>query len=265
MKIAILAAGKSDYFPLFIDKPKCLYHMDGKIQLQKAIEKAHHFVEYKDIIVVAGYKYKYIEHFLESYKDIVLKVNKNYSDAAIKSYRTAIEGETDDIVFVCADENINLNNFEKVCRSKSKIALLYHDQFYYYSTGIFKLRADQFQLLMDDRYLSFEYIKDIYCFANNKKTYDGSFSISSGICLGYTLIDFVRRIGNIQKIEKPKKHSIGDNVDFIYINAQREYHKDLDYFSDTDEYKKSFILRLYSKCFSNQIKRFCRAVKRYVK
>ena len=45
MKIAILAAGGSNYFPLFIDKPKCLYHKDGKIQLEKVIETVKQVVK----------------------------------------------------------------------------------------------------------------------------------------------------------------------------------------------------------------------------
>ena len=52
MKIAILAAGTSKYFPIFIDKPKCLYHLNGEIQLKRVIEDAKQFVKDKDIIVV---------------------------------------------------------------------------------------------------------------------------------------------------------------------------------------------------------------------
>ena len=64
MKMAILAAGKSDFFPIFIDRPKCLYHLNGKIQLERVIEDCLKIVPEENIIVVAGYKYKKIEKFL---------------------------------------------------------------------------------------------------------------------------------------------------------------------------------------------------------
>lgn len=263
MKIAILAAGRSDFFPIFIDKPKSLYHLNGQIQLKRVIENAKLFVEEKDIIVVAGYKYKYIEKFLkQNYSDITLKINERYRESAIYSFRKAVEGEKEDVVFILSDESISRKNLGRICASSKKMAILCHDNYYYYSLGIFKLRKDVLDIIIDDKYLSMDEIKKIYCFANNKSLYDGNFNINSGICMGYTVIDFVRRIGGINKIENPVLTYKDDNVDFLYFNADEEYTPDLDYFSDTDEYKDSVFLRCYSDYISDPIKRIGSGIKR---
>jgi hypothetical protein len=253
MKIAILAAGKSNYFPLFIDKPKCMYHLNGKIQLERVIEDAKTIVDEKDIIVVAGYKYNYIENFLKKYPDIVLKINEKYNDPAIWSFRKAIEDEDDDIVFMFADESISLQNIRRIAQSKRKMAILTHNKYWYYSLGIFKLRKDQLYLIADDRYLSFDYIKSIFEFANKRK-YDYSFNIKSGICIGYMIIDFVRRLGNIREIEDPRYNYEDEDIDFLYYNPKEEYVPDLDHIKDTDEYKNSIYLRLYTICISDLLK-----------
>lgn len=268
MKIAILAAGSSKYFPLLIDKPKCLYHLNGMIQLQRVIEDAKQFVDEKDIIVVAGYKYKYVKNFLNEYYPFVkLKVNENYKSSAIYSFRKAVEGESDDIVFMLGDESISRHNIERIASSKRKMAILCHDDYYYYSVGILKLRKDIFKIIEDDKYLSMDAMKEIYCFANNKEVYDGDFTINSGICLGYIFIDLVRRVGGIEVIENPVTTYKGEDIDFIHFNPKEEYTPDLDYFSDTDEYKNSKALRFYSNQISDRLRHLGRAprkVKRIV-
>lgn len=255
MKIAILAAGGSNYFPLFIDKPKCLYHKDGKIQLEKVIETVKQVVKEEDIIIVGGYKYKHIERFLTKYPKITFKINHNYAGPAIYTLRKAIENIEEDVVFLLADESISLKNVKRVAESVRDMSILCHNEYYYYSLGIFKLNKTQIQIINDDCYLDFEYIKKIYCFANNKQKYDGKFNINSGICMGYITIDFIRRIGNISKIENPIKYYTGANIDFLHYNPSEEYIDDLDKFKDTDEYKNSLILRLYSDCVSDVIRK----------
>lgn len=96
------------------------------------------------------------------------------------------------------------------------MSILYHNNYYYYSLGIFKLRKDQLDLLFDDKYLNMKEIQDIYCFANNKKIYDGNFNINSGICLGYIIIDLIRRIGNINKVENPAIYH-GENIKILIL------------------------------------------------
>ena len=265
MKIAILAAGGSDYFPLFIDKPKCMYHLNGEIQLERVIKDAKCFAEDKDIIVVAGYKYEYIENFLErNYPLIKCKINEKFNQQAIYSLRKAIENDEDDFVFMLADESIRRKNVERICSSNRKMALLCHDDYYYYSVGIIKLRKDQLYLLKDDKYLSMDAMKEIYCFANNKTEYDGSFNINSGICLGYMTIDFVRRIGGIDKITNPVLTYHGEDIDFIHYDPKSEYIKDLDSVEQTDEYKNSFLLRLYNKYVSKLIRKIIKVARRII-
>lgn len=255
MKIAILVAGTSKYFPLFIDKPKCLYHLDGMIQLQRVIEDARTVVEDKDIIVVGGYKHECIATFLKQYPDIVFKVNERYMEPAIYSFRKAIEDVDDDVVFMFGDESISRKNIRLIAGSDRKLSILCHDKGYYYSLGIFKLRHDVLDIINDDKYLSMDAMKEIYCFANQKKEYDGTFDINSGICIGYTMIDFVRRIGEIEKIENPAITYAGEDIDFFHYDIDKEYIPDLDYFSDTDEYKNSMMLRIYSDYISENVRR----------
>lgn len=258
MKIAILAAGTSKYFPILIDKPKCLYHLNGEIQLKRVIEDAKQFVADKDIIVVGGYKYKYIQKFLtRNYPEIEFRVNERYMEPAIYSFRKAIENVDDDVVFMFGDESISRKNIERIAKSDKKLSILYHDNFYYYSLGIFKLRKDVLNIFNDDKYLDIEAIKEIYSFSNNGKQYDGSFSINSGICIGYTMIDFVRRIGNISKIEYPGEYK-GSDIDFLHYDPSTEYIPDLDHISDTDEYKNSVLLRFYCRTISRVIKKVLR-------
>lgn len=255
MKIAILAAGSSKYFPLFIDKPKCLYHLEGEVQLERVIKVALKFVEEKNLIIVGGYKYKYIEKYLkEHHPDVDFRVNYTYDDPAIYSFRKAIENVDDDVVFMFGDENIAEKNVKKICDSDKAMAIMCHDTYYYYSLGIMKLRKDKLAILNDDCYLSMDYMKEVYCFANKKKEYDGCFTIFSGVCIGYTMIDIIRRIGEIKSIENPMETYKGTEIDFIHYD-NKEYIPDIDHFYDTDEYKKSLAWKVYDKCISNPIKK----------
>lgn len=251
MKIAILAASGSLYFPFFIDKPKSLYHINGEIQLEKVIKNALQIVNEEDIIIVAGYKYEYMESFLRKYPKIKLKINENYKKPAIYSFYKAIEDENEDIIFIMADESISISNIKRVAESKKEMALLTHDDFYYYSLGIFKLSKNQFYQFNQD-YLEWDYIKKIYCFANNKEKFDGHFNINSGICIGYIIIDLVRKIGKIESIENPKD-SKNAYIDFFHYNPKLEYVPDIDKFEDTDEYKNSIFLKIYHTIFCKPI------------
>lgn len=255
MKIAILAAGGSKYFPLFIDRPKCLYHLEGQVQLARVIEMAKKFVPEEDIIVVGGYKYKHIEKYLdENYPKVELRVNHRYEEAAIYSFRVATENIEDDMVFMFGDENISEENVRKICGSSRQMAIMCHDTFYYYSLGIMKIRKDFINIFNDDNYLSMEYMKEVYCFANNKESFDGIFNINSGICIGYMMIDIIRRIGDIKVIQNPYLYYEGDKIDFIHYDPSIEYIPDIDHFYDTDEYKNSLILRVYDRCISEPLK-----------
>ena len=217
MKIAILAAGASNGFPLLIARPKCLYYFGGEVQLERVIKVAQKFVSDKDIIVVAGYKHNQIKKYIKKkHPQIDCRVNIGYSKAAVLSLRKAIEGINDDVVFMMADENISEENVEKICKSNKKMAIMCHDIYYYYSLGILKLRKDVLHIINDDEYLSLDYIKEVYCFAHNKSTCDEILKIESGVCLGYTIIDFIRRIGNIRKVEDPMKFYHGNDIDFIH-------------------------------------------------
>ena len=55
-----------------------------------------------------------------------------------------------------------------------------------------------------------------------------------------SLIDIVRRIGKIEKIENPVYHYHGDEIDFIHYFPDTEYTPNIDHFFDTDEYKEKF-------------------------
>lgn len=255
MKVAILAAGDNrKYFPLVFNKPKCLYHQNGTVQLERVIADAKTIVDEKDIVVVGGYKYKKIEKYLKDHHpEITFRNNKKYLEPAIYSFRSAIEGINDDFVFMFGDETISIDNIKRIASSERKLSILYHDNYYFYSLGIFKLRKDVISILNDDKYLDFEEIKKIYKFANGTE-YQGGFSINSGICIGYMMIDMITTIGNIKKIENPKTYE-GEDVDFFHFVPAEEYFPDLDNIKATDEYKKNFLLRIYNNLFSTPMKK----------
>lgn len=246
MKIAILAAGVPKGFPVLFFRPKCLYHFGGEVQLERVIQVANKFVDEKDIIVVGGYSHRQIQRYLRlKHPKIEYRINKKYRESAVYSLRKAVENVDDSVVFMLADENILENNVEKICNSTRRMAILCEDKYYYYSVGIMKLDSEAIKLIEDDCYLSMEYMKKVYCFANNKEEYDSCFHISSGVCLGYTTIDLIRRIGKIKKIEDPVKTYHGEEIDFIPYDWRNEYIKDVDSFLDTDEYKNNRFLQFY--------------------
>ena len=256
MKIAILAAGGSKYFPLFIDRPKCLYHLDGQVQLARVINVAKKFVPEEDIIVVGGYKYKYIEKYLQqNYPKVDFRVNNRYDEAAIYSFRVAVENVDDDIVIMFGDENIAEERVAKICESKKELAVMCHDTYYYYSLGIMKLAKNNIHMFFDDNYLSMDYMKDIYCFANNKTIYDGDFDINSGICIGYMMIDIIRKVGKIDKIQNPNETYHGEEIEFIHFDPSKEYVPDIDHICATDEYKNNILLKIYTRGFSDPLKK----------
>jgi len=263
MKIAILAAGDSKYFPVIIDKPKSLYHLNGEIQLRRVIETAKKFVVEEDIIIVAGYKANLMRKYVkENYPKIDFRVNERYKEPAVYSFRKAVDGIDDDVVFMFADESISEKNVRRISESKRSMSILCHDTFYYYSLGILKLSKKYIHIFDDDNYLSMEYMKDVYCFANNKKEYDGAFTIDSGICIGYMIIDIVRRIGKIQKVENPIETYKGEDIDFLHYCPEKEYIADLDSIRDTDEYKNNWLLRFYSDHISNRLRRIIELLKK---
>ncbi len=256
MKVAILAAGFTKYFPLLMDKPKCMYHLDGKMLLEEVIQSALDIVPVRDIIVVTGYKSRSIREYLkENHPGIDVRFSEHWADPAIYSFRKAVEGIDDDVVFMFGDERIMQKNVRKIASSDKKAAILVHNIFPYFSVGIIKLRRDGLSLLSDDYYLSMDYIKKIYCFANRKDIFDGDFSINSGICITYILIDLVRRAGHLERMENPLLFYKGDEIDCILYDAKKEYLKDLDYIFETDEYAENRLLRIYSDYVSEPIKR----------
>lgn len=266
MKIAILAAGVPKGFPVLFRKPKCLYHFGGQVQLERVISVALKFVDEKDIIIVTGYNHRLIKKYIKSkHPSIDLRINSRYKQSAVYSLRKAIEGVDDSVVFMLADENILEKNVKKICNSSRKMAILCEDKYYYYSVGIMKLNRDSIKLIEDDCYLSMDYMKKVYCFANNKETYDSCFHISSGVCLGYTTIDLVRRIGKITKIEDPATSYHGNDIDFIPYDWRNEYIKDVDSFVDTDEYKENKFFKFYYNVIYKTTRKIGRGIKRIFK
>ena len=118
-------------------------------------------------------KNKYIKNYLsKNYPEVELRVNEKFWGPAIHSFRVAIENIEDDVVFTFGDESISLRNIKRIADSDRKLSIMYHDTFYYYSLGIFKLRKDCLDIIRDNKYLDFEAIKEIYKFANNKNEYE---------------------------------------------------------------------------------------------
>lgn len=69
-----------------------------------------------------------------------------------------IENINEDVVFLFTDERISIENIKKIISSKRKLSLLYHDKYYYY-LGIFKLRKDVLNIINDNKYLNYNFLK----------------------------------------------------------------------------------------------------------
>lgn len=242
MKVAILVAGANQgYFPFFIDKPKCLYSVDGEIQLEKILKKVRNVVKEKDIIIVAGYKASIIKKYLEEKKfSGKLKINKNYKKSAIYSLLTAIENEKEDILFIMGDENVSLNNIFRLSLTKKDMGILYDNNIMTDSLEIFKLKYNKFYLLKDKKYERTEFLEEVLKYYNIKEKI--RINKSSGIGLGYMTADLIRVISEISNVENIMGSK---NIEFVKYNRKLEYVKDLDLYYQTDEYKNSFIKKVY--------------------
>ncbi len=110
MKAILLAAtgGRSleHGFPIFSNKPKCLYSFCGQIQLERIIKQLFE-VGFKegDIEIVAGFRYLKIIDFLKK-KDwnIKVKINENWKKSASYTLLKAIENIQENCLLITADE-----------------------------------------------------------------------------------------------------------------------------------------------------------------
>lgn len=120
MKVAILAAGDNrKYFPLFFNKPKCLYHQNGVVQIERVINDVKTIVSEKDIIIVGGYKFNELEKYIkEKHPLITIRNNEKYLESAIYSFRKAVENIEDDFVFMFGDESISQKKHSTNCQLK---------------------------------------------------------------------------------------------------------------------------------------------------
>ena len=54
---------------------------------------------------MAGYKHQYVKEFLEvNYPEVEFRVNKKWDGPSVYSFREAIKGIDDDILFMFGDE-----------------------------------------------------------------------------------------------------------------------------------------------------------------
>lgn len=115
MKAVILAAGSPDQgdygFPVG-SKPKCLFHYNGEVLLERQV-KVLRAVGLNDITVVVGHQKELIESF-NSQKGLGLKIAYNPTGATdtkrgqfwfylLDSLKVGIEGVDDDVIFIPGD------------------------------------------------------------------------------------------------------------------------------------------------------------------
>lgn len=252
MKIIILAAGENGIkFPRIIDKPKCLYKVNGQVQLDIQMNEIKKVFEEKDIIIVTGYKEEKIREYLKSkgFKGRI-KYNSNYQKGAVYSLLKGIEGEKEDVIVTYADEHISSENIKKISLDKKSMTILREIEWPYYSVGIFKLNSESTKLLYQKKYLTKEFFTELKKFLkkgiSNKKykeKYEFYWEYNSGVCIGFIVIDLMRCIGRLNTLDDIKKEN--QNVGFIDYNEKLEYIKDLDSFKETDEYKNSLLKKIY--------------------
>lgn len=148
MKAIILAAGPTlsvkqaknspIYFPED-SKPKCLFHFEGEILLERQVRLLNE-CGLTDIRVVVGYKKEMIQQFIEEKKwDVETVYNPDYPPGnaflegrktgrgwlkGLTSVRVGLQGVDDDILIIPGDVALHENGLTRILQEKYKQAVI---------------------------------------------------------------------------------------------------------------------------------------------
>ena len=231
MKVILLAAAGGEPakkgFPSWSSKPKILYSCGGQIQLERIINQLLEAgFEQKDIEIVIGFKYQKVIEFLDEKKfNIKVKINHNWKKSATYTLLKAIEGIDEDFFLLSADENRDIYFYRQIFAQKGK---RHHD---ISSDKLLKEDIPLFHEVLDE-YKNKKIIKNEFPSENGyarygKETYHLTHSGNGLSCIVWELF---RRIKKFEKVE--------------LTHSSNWCGSDLDYFSQTDEYKSmSFAMK----------------------
>lgn len=263
MKIIVLAAGENHYryFRRILAKPKCLYSFHGKPQILRILENIRALGLEENTRIVVGYKAHKISKVMgkHGFSGELLE-NPSYKLSAIHSLRAGLEGINEDVCLCCADQFLDIRYWRQLIETSNPFALFNRDEDpNHFHLDCLKLNKSQLEYIRDDRYLSAEFLADTRSFLtddrgqplSSEKSPPPDLKISSGLAMGYMLLDIIRRTCGAEKITEVS--TSGQNrVDILTIPD--EACRDLDYFHQTDEYQNSrFRRKLYS--IENKINR----------
>lgn len=253
MKLIILAAGDNSYphFPRLWAKPKCLYSYQGKIQILRILENVRALGLEKDTRIVIGFKAEAIRTFLfkNNFKGEFVK-NPDYSSSGIHSLRCGLRDINEEVCICCADQLLDLKYWRQLIETKNSFAIFNRlEDPHHFHIDCIKLGPSQLVNLRDDRYLSSEFITEAGSFLTDDQGQPlagevpppSALKISSGVAIGYMLLDLIRRECGVIKVTEvvaSSPHRVG------IVTIPNAACTDLDHFRDTDEFRDNPLWRI---------------------
>jgi len=237
MKAVVLAAGSKKHYgsrnrltyPCFVDKPKCLYSIDGKVQLDEVLENIQEAGIEKTRVVV-GYKADAIRDHLATTKfHVEIVYNKDYEKSAIYSIQVGLKDIYEDALLLFADERIPVAQLRAAVATEGGVVVFQRSGKMFPSMNFFKIRQENIPLFLDTRFKDLQFVNEIDASLRQAKFYPIP-SVSSGYFMEFIFLYIML------KLDKQKSGQLvrlpGDGYEDV---------RDLDSFLQTDEYKNSFL------------------------
>ena len=186
--------------------------------------------------------------------------NERYRASALASLQTGLRGLDEDVMLLMADELVTPSNLRRVAEAQAGLVLLASAGYPYYNFAVFKFARHVIGAVLDERYASSGFLLDVRAFLAASEAdlaegerrnaaffhddVDPGLDISTGYALGWMMLDMVRSIGRLERVERVLS---GPLVVTLPIVTEDDYTKDLDSFALTDEYRRSLMSRLYMR------------------
>lgn len=212
MKAVILSSGTCplhniDSVGRVVEKPRCLYHVNGEVLLERQVRLLQkHRIQ--DIRIVVGYKKEMIEQFNEEKKlDLEIVYDLNWMlDKSDETMKIGVKEIDDDLLIVCGDSYFTEKFLESFLAIKHSIVV----------TGIPR-RGINLSKIAKEKLEIFDEYDEYYekCFQEIKRKNESLLCALSDLLDGYQAVFFSER---------------NSRMPDCYI-------QDIDYINETDEDK----------------------------
>ena len=242
MKIVILCAGPDREFDI-LKKPRHLYHVNGTVQLLRFLEPYMELgFSYRDFRFVVRDKEPFEQFFKGRGIDAEIVVNRNDA-SAIYSYRVGLEGleDSQEPILVALGDEIFGRRALKDIISEDNDLVCFRKGTNAPDPTIFKIKPHLIRFFTDDIYLSKDFFRDrdllATYFSVRQIPYPQEWlrPINTGVAMGYMIMHAILNAESEISSEK---------CSFLRMDYEKDYGGDLDHITQTDEYKKSFSLKV---------------------